>query len=145
MARVQSALFPRTHCSQHRHINPKNTYPLASPTKSINGQILIDYHFQQTLPFFGCGRKSLSIPIYKMHRHLVCRAVRQVCKKSEKATVEVFWLSTRDTAHGGKCAYKHLLEGLHHACQRRFGYQFSVASKSELTQNISHFIKLPPE
>lgn len=53
------------------------SYPCATPTKSINGQVLIDHHFQQTLPFFGCGRKPLSIPIYKMHCHLVCRAVRQ--------------------------------------------------------------------
>ena len=74
------ALFPGTHWLQHRNINPKSTYPCTTPTKSINGQVLIDYHFQQTLPFFGCGCKSFSIPIYKMHRHLVCRAVRQVCE-----------------------------------------------------------------
>lgn len=81
---VRSALFPATQWSQHRHINPKSTRPCATPTKSINGQILVDYHFQQTLPFFGCGRKSLSIPIYKMHRHLVCRAVGQVGKQTNK-------------------------------------------------------------
>lgn len=90
-----AALSPGTHRSQHRHINPKSSYLCATPTKSINGQVLIDHHFQQALPFFGCGCKSLSIPIYKVHRHLACRAVRQVHKSEEPslsctATVEGF-------------------------------------------------------
>lgn len=90
-----AALSPGTHRSQHRHINPKSSHLCATPTKSINGQVLIDHHFQQALPFFGCGCKSLSIPIYKVHRHLACRAVRQVRKSEEPslsctATVEGF-------------------------------------------------------